>query len=418
MLDRTRPPAYSQTFELHIPRAKSELRNQTNFHAIAAGKQPVSRIEIIFPKGGSYYDSLPGLAYLTNKMLTYGTPSRNHHDIVESFDRYGAFVKLNPSFDDPSLELYCLNKNAGDVIPVLADIIRHSIFPDEDFALVQKISAEQIRIQNSRNSVLASKLFRSTLFGEGHPYGQVMKPEDLDMLDARQLRAFFMEQCREYEIIVTGDADESLTRLLGDQLAFSKPIKDDRLHDIPEPKATSVYQEKENSLQTSLRIGKLLPHKSDPDYIPLRICLHALGGYFGSRLMKNIREEKGYTYGIYASMVPLRFASYLVIGSDVQKANRTDAINEVNREIRLLQDELLREEELQMVRNHMLGSFQSDLSSPFALSEKFKGVYLFGLDYSYYDRYIETIETITPQHIREMAQKYLDPESMTEISVG
>jgi predicted Zn-dependent peptidase len=134
--------------------------------------------------------------------------------------------------------------------------------------------------------------------------------------------------------------------------------------------------------------------------------------------MKNIREEKGYTYGIYASMVPLRFASYLVIGSDVQKANRTDAINEVNREIRLLQDELLREEELQMVRNHMLGSFQSDLSSPFALSEKFKGVHLFGLDYSYYDRYIETIETITPIHIREIARKYLDPDSMTEISVG
>ncbi len=418
MLDRTRPPAYSQTFNLHIPQAKTESKNHTKFHAIKAGKQPVSRIEIIFPKGGSYYDPLPGMAYLTNKMLTYGTTSRNHHEIAEAFDRYGAFVKVNPSFDDPTLELFALNKSAVDVIPVLSDIIRHSVFPADEFELVRKISAEQIRIQNARNNVIASKLFRNTLFGDSHPYGQVMKPEDLDALEPQMLRAFFQQQCGEYEIIVTGDFDDSVLELITENLAFSRPAEENKAFTLPPESGTSVYEEKESSLQTSLRIGRLLPHKSHPDYIPLRICLHALGGYFGSRLMKNIREEKGYTYGIYASMVPLHFASYLVIGSDVQKANRIDAISEIYREIRLMQDEPLHENELQMVRNHMLGSFQSDLSSPFALSEKFKGVYLFGLDYSYYDEYIETIESITPQHIREMAQKYLDPDTMTEISVG
>ena len=418
MLDRTRPPAFSQTFELDITQAVSEIHHQTRFHWLPAGNQPVFRTEILFPQAGSYQDHKPGSSYMVNKMITYGTASRSHDEITDIFDNYGAFINVNPSFDDPSIELYGLTAHAAEVLPVLADIVRHSVFPDREFELVRNISAEQMRIQNARNNVQASKLFRKTIFGDSHPYGVVMTPEDLGNITAGDLREFYHEHCRNFEVITTGNLTDELRHLLINELGKSIPARPPKLLDIRETDVADVYEPKAASLQTSLRIGKVLVHKSHEDYIPLRICLHALGGYFGSRLMKNIREEKGYTYGIYASLEPLQQVSYLVIGSEVQKDHRQDAINEVIREIRRMQQEDLPESELQMVRNHLLGSFQSDLSSPFSLADKFKGVYLFGMDYSYYDRLFHAIQTITPQTIREMANKYLSVDSLSVVSVG
>ena len=417
MLDRTKPPVFSQTFELTIPRATTEKRNGTLFHWIQAGKLPAYKVEVIFRSGGSFYDDLPGTAYLANKMLTYGTIARSHAEIVGTFERYGAFVKVSPGFDDPVISVYGLNHNAEKVIPVLADVIHQSTFPGKEFELVRKISIEQLQIQNSRNGVQASKLFREALFGKDNQYGRVMQVKDLEELRPEHIRDFFKSNYKNYEVLSTGIFEPSLKSLLEGELAggvSESPIDD---YELPDS-VSQAYHEKEKSLQSSLRIGKIMPHKSHEDYIPLRICLHALGGYFGSRLMKNIREEKGYTYGIYASMVPLRHASYMVIGGDVQKEHRQDAIDEVYKEIARLQQEPIAERELQMVRNHLLGSLQSDLSSPFSLAEKFKGVHLFGMDYSYYDKLIDSIQTISAEHIREIAVKYLDTASITEVSVG
>jgi len=417
MLDRTIPPASAHTFELNIPQAQTEQRRDTLFHWISAGKLPAYKLEVLFRSGGSFFDPQPGTAYITNKMLTYGTNSRSHAAIVGTFEQFGAFVKVNPSFDDPSISIYGLNHNAAEVIPVLADVVRNSVFPDEEFELVRRISIEQLHIQNSRNSVQASKIFREALFGKDHPYGRVMGIEDLEQMKGENIREFYHSFCGDYEVITTGILDKELKDLITGHLdgsSASRPTGEQETAEF----ASKIYREKEKSLQSSLRIGIVLPHKSSPDYIPLRICIHALGGYFGSRLMKNIREEKGYTYGIYASMIPLRHASYMMIGGDVQKEHRQDAIDEVYHEIRRLQDENIPERELQMVRNHLLGSLQSDLSSPFSLAGKFKGVHLFGLDYSYYDQLIETIQRISPDTIREMAVKYLPVNQLTEVSVG
>ena len=417
MLDRTKPPVFSQTFELSIPQASTEKKDGTLFHWIHAGKLPAYKVEVIFRSGGSFYDDHPGTAYLANKMLTYGTSLRSHKDIVGTFDQYGAFVKVNPGFDDPEISIYGLNHNAEKVIPVLGDVIHHTTFPSDEFELVRKISIEQLQIQNSRNSVQASKLFREALFGKENQYGRVMEVQDLEALKAEQVREFFNSNYQNYEVLSTGLFDAALKSLLEDELSGGKSSAPVDRYEIPEY-VSQVYHEKEKSLQSSLRVGKIMPHKAHEDYIPVRICLHALGGYFGSRLMKNIREDKGYTYGIYASIVPLRHTSYMVIGGDVQKDHRQDAINEIYKEIRRLQQDVIPERELQMVRNHLLGSLQSDLSSPFSLAEKFKGVHLFDMDYSYYDELIDTIQTISADHIREIAGKYLAQDSITEVSVG
>jgi predicted Zn-dependent peptidase len=418
MPDRTQAPPGTLDFSFIIPEAVSTKVGETPVHVIQAGKQPVIKLEVVFRAGGSIHDSLKGQSFMTNKMLLHGTASRTTDDISEQLDRFGAFVRLVPSFDDPIIELYCLTKHLDEILPILQDIIANSIFPENEYELVRDITVENLQIQNSKNNVLASKSFRNRLFGSNHPYGKVLEATDINALSAEDLRQFFSKQLSTYELIVTGDVKDVQLASIEKHLCFSSAYSETTQSYEVDTLKGEFYDEKENSLQTSLRIGALMPHKSHPDYNQLRICLHALGGYFGSRLMKNIREDKGFTYGIYASLVPLVHRTYMMIGTDVQKASRDEAISEIYKEISRMQEEPLPAGELEMVKNHLLGSFQSELDSPLALSSKFKGVYYFGLDYSYYQRLIDTIRDIRAADIQDMAIKYLQTPEFTEVSVG
>ena len=418
MLDRTQAPAALPGFHINIPRAFTEIEGATRYHWIQAGSQPVVKIEILFRNGGSILDDLPGQSFLTNKMLLHGTSSMTTAQIAEELDKFGAFVRLSPSFDDPSFEVYCLNRHLARVLPVVRSMVKESIFPEDEFKLVQRIAIENMQLQNARNNIQAAKAFRHRLFGSKHPYGRILSEEHLGALKSTDLQAFYQENLGQFEVIISGNYSEADKWLIKDHLTSGPEIAvkpfDYSANHVP----GEYYDEKESSLQTSLRIGHRMPVKTHEDYPKLRVCIHALGGYFGSRLMKNIREDKGFTYGIYASMVSLVHDSYLSIGADVQKEYRTAAIQEVYKEIARLQSETLAEIELEMVRNHMLGAFQSELDSPFSLSDKFKGVYLYGLDYNYYDRFISTVEHITGDDIRDMAVKHLQTADFTEVSVG
>ncbi len=417
--DRTRPPAYSQTFDISIKEAETFHFGSTPVHVIEAGDQEVVKLEVLFPGAGSRVDVKKGASYLTWKLLSQGTSSRNAEEIAETFDQYGGFTENSPSLDTPSFTLYCLRRNLTDLLPVLQDVIHNPSFPEEEFALTKDIVREQLRVQNDKNSVLASKLFRENLFGDDHPYGKVMKEEDLEMLENDDISAFHAQYGMCPEILVSGkvsgkDIDE-IGRMLGTdrersipQVAFPDSVNNSTTH---------IF-EKERSLQSSLRIGLRTIPKTHEDFIALKIATHALGGYFGSRLMKNIREDKGYTYGIYSSLVSLEHDTYFLIGSDVQKEFREDAMREIHREIRQLADEPLMVSELQMVKNHLLGSFQSSITGPFALADKFRKIHYYGLDYSYYQQYIRKIQDITAEEIQQVMHTYLPSEKMLHVVVG
>jgi len=142
------------------------------------------------------------------------------------------------------------------------------------------------------------------------------------------------------------------------------------------------------------------------------------GGYFGSRLMANIREDKGYTYGIGSAMVSFRHAGYFTISTEVGAEVTKDAIKEIYFELNKLQTEKISENELSLIRNYMLGTFLRSIDGPFALADRFKGIYFNGLNYDYYERYVETIKSITPKQLQDLANKYLKKDEMIELVVG
>ena len=178
------------------------------------------------------------------------------------------------------------------------------------------------------------------------------------------------------------------------------------------------FVEKEGAVQNAIRIGKRLINRTNPDYPKLTVLNTILGGYFGSRLMTNIREEKGYTYGIGSGLVSLSQGGYFFITTDVGAAVYEDAVKEIYHEIVKLQEELIPENELSLVRNYLLGSFQRSIDGPFALAERFKSILLSGLGYNYFENYLTVIKNITSEELKTLAQTYLLTSEMTEVIVG
>ena len=178
------------------------------------------------------------------------------------------------------------------------------------------------------------------------------------------------------------------------------------------------YLERPDALQSAIRLGQISVNRSHPDFVGIQVLSTILGGYFGSRLMANIREDKGYTYGIGAGLSAFKHTGCFVIASEVGVAVCEAALEEIRKEMTLLQQEPVSAEELDLVRNYILGSFLGSLENTLSHADKFKNIYFSGLGYDYYDRYIKTVKSITSDTLQGLAQQYFNFDDMQRVVVG
>lgn len=420
MLDRKIAPPFKRVANIAIPQAKRTcLDNGIPLYYIEAGKQPVVRLEFIF-KAGAWYEDSKGASYFAAKMLSEGTQQKSSAQISYEVEKFGAYLELNPTLDYSIVTLECLSKHLNNLLPLLHEILRQPTFPEDELVTLKNIKAQQTRVQNEKSSFLASKKFREAIFGEAHPYGKDLSLEDIDKLTRDDVRSFYDQYYTlPFEVLISGLPNSGfiadINKIFG-QTVLQKAAADPTY--ISHPISSPTIIEKEANLQSSIRVGKKLLTKDQPDYVKLLIVNEILGGYFGSRLMKNIREDKGYTYGISSALVPLRNDGYFIIGTDVNKENTRNTLQEIYKEIEVLQTTLISDDELNTVRSFMIGSFLSEINTPFALSDKFKGVHLYGLGYDFYDSYLQTVNNITSTEIRDLAQQYLQRDTFSEVIVG
>ncbi len=189
-------------------------------------------------------------------------------------------------------------------------------------------------------------------------------------------------------------------------------------HELESSVVLKHFIEKPDSVQSAIRIGKLTIGKSHHDFVKLQVVSTILGGYFGSRLMSNIREDKGYTYGIGSFIAPMNQASYFGIATEVGVDITRQAIDEIYKEINRLSTDIMPNEELELVKSYLMGEILKSVDGPFALAERWKGMLLFGLDSEYFKKMIETISSITPEEVLDIAKKYLVADEMYEVVVG
>ena len=258
------------------------------------------------------------------------------------------------------------------------------------------------------------------IFGTNHPYGQLLKQEHIQLIERKTVVDFFDQQFRgNYEVIMCGELGageiELVNQYLG-QEACGSPTEVLEQADSYVP--TDTYHERENSLQSSIRLGMPFINRNHKDYLDMLVVNEILGGYFGSRLMSNIREQKGYTYGIRSVVSSLKHASFWAVSTDVKKQFWKQTLEEIYSELSDLKNRLVPDEELETVKNYMQGTFVSSIDTPFALADKFKTIHYSGLDYGYFHQYFKAITEIDQNRIQALSQKYLLQENMTSVVVG
>lgn len=394
------------------------MHNSIPLTIVAGGQQEVIRLEVII-NAGRWTESVAGSSYFTAQQLSKGTSNKSSFEIARLFDYYGAHFESSAGVDVTTLTVYALTRNLGPVVALLVEILQTPVFPEKEFEQAKAIYLQNLKVNKEKTSFLASTLFRKKLFGMDHPYGREVLEDQVTSLTTGHLNEFYRTNYQDCQVVVSGKVNAQAEEQIAS--AFSTLVTQHNLpasHTVTQDAHDIEHITKADSVQSSLRVGKRSIGRAHADYPEFILVNHILGGYFGSRLMKNIREEKGLTYGISSSLHAMQHDSYLVIGTDVNKENRDLTFSEITREMKLLQTERVPDSELDTARYHFMGSLQSDLSTPFAHADKWKNILLFDLPEQYYTSLLERLQSATADQLIEVARKHYDTESFLKVSAG
>lgn len=421
MLNRQIAPDFKQVSTINfIHPQKRELSNGVPVFTIYSRKQDLVRIEFIFANVNWNLDK-PLEAIAVNAMLNNGTKKLSSKEIAERIDFYGAFFQTEYAQDQSSVTLYTLNKHLAFVLPIVKDVLSESQFPQHELDIYIQNQKQKLQVNLQKNDVLARKEFANALFGHS-AYGVDIQEKHYDALKRDNLVAYFKEAYtpNNCTIVVSGKFDGDSFELLNEQFGkdWQEGSATKNKFDFGGTKRQFIYKERPEAIQSAIRMGKIAINRKHPDFPGLQILNTVLGGYFGSRLMNNIREDKGYTYGIGSGISSLQDAGYFFIATEVGTDVCADTLKEIYKEIDILKNELVEDEELDLVRNYMLGSMLGSLENVFSHADKFKNIYFSGMDYDYYTNYIQKVKTITAQEIKDLANKYLNTDDFVEVVIG
>lgn len=385
-------------------------------------KQDLVKINLVFD-GGMIQSSKPWVASTANTMLTDVTKNYSANDLAEKIDFYGAYFDTNTTKDNSSIALYSLNRFLQYTIPLLAEIINNASYNKYEFDTYIARKKQELEVSLKKVDYIARQKFTSLLFGENHPYGKNSELKDLMLLKREDLLYFHQKYYAEgdFKIYIAGNFAEKELDLLNVNLGSMPNVKNinDELNWTINPNVyKEVYIQKEGAVQNALRIGFNSPHRSSEDYFGLKILTTILGGYFGSRLMNNIREDKGYTYGIGAGISSFKNESVFFISTEVKSEVCSDAITEIFKEMEILNNELVDDNELYTVKNYLQGTFQRSFDGTFNLMDRFMEIDLNNLDKNFYPRYIQKVKSISSEELQILATKYYQKDNLYLLSVG
>jgi len=425
MLNRTIQPMVNPIERIDIIQTKKKiLSNGIPVYYVDAGSQDVVKIDFIF-EAGAWFQSANLVASLCSSMLEEGSAAYSGADIAERFDFYGSYIQMMVDQNYGYVNIVSLSKHLPTILEMTENMIKHPVFPQYELEVMIDKSKQKFLLENEKVRTLCQKKFTQVMFGNDHPYAIKNQLEDFDHITREQLQQFYETyyhsgNCR---IILAGKVDEPVLNMLeahfggtdwSRALGTAKEIK----FAISPDQQKFHFVEKANGMQSAIRMGKLWVDKSHPDFHALSVLVTILGGYFGSRLMANIREEKGYTYGIGSFVLSLKHPSYLIISTEVGNEYVEPTLKEISIEMKKLQTELVSVDELENVKSYLLGEFLRDFDGPFALAGSFKAINDFGLDYSFYDNYLIVLRSLTSQKLMRLAQQYLNPEECYTVVAG
>ena len=427
MLDRTIAPPIVDAVNFDIklkPCEQFALDNKTPVYVVNAGAEEVANIEIVFFSGNSF-ENKNLVAASVNYLLKNGTKNKTAFEISEAFEFYGAYLSTFCGNETASIGLSCLSKHLPQLLPLLSELLTESIFPETELSIYRQNQKQRLAINLKKSEFVAGRLIDVALFGEQHPYGKYTAAEDFDALTKDDLVNFYQENYTKGSCLIfaAGKLPSDIHQQLNQHFG-ALDFKNDagvlnKLHYTAHPSTEKkkVIVNDKNSVQGAIRIARHFPNRHSEDWQKMQVLNTVFGGYFGSRLMSNIREDKGYTYGIHSYLQSHIKESAFVISTEAGKDVCEATIEEVWKEAKKLREELITSEELNLVRNYMLGNILGSLDGPFQIINRWKSYVLNGLNESFFYKSIETIKTISAQELRNIAEKYFSEKDFYELTV-
>ncbi len=423
-MDRTIQPEIQPLKNFHIQTpVRTTLPNGIPLTVINAGEQEVVRMDVLF-SGGRWQQSQKLQALFTNRMLREGTTKYTAATIAEKLDYYGSWLELSSSSEYAYITVYSLNKYLAKTLEVVESMIKEPLFPQKELQTILDTNIQQYLVNTSKVDFLAHRSLLKSLYGEQHPCGKIVMEEDYHTITPEVLREFYERYYHSGNCSiflsgkVTDDIISRVTDIFGipfGQYQLQMPKLSFPFAAIPEKR---IFTEREDAMQSAVKMGCTTITREHPDYPKLRVLMTLFGGYFGSRLMSNIREDKGYTYGISAGVVFYPDSGLLIVSTETDNEYVEPLIQEVYHEIDRLHQEPVSAEELRMVRNYMLGEMCRSYESPFSLSDAWIFIATSGLKDDYFARSLQAVNEITPAEIQDLAQRYLCKETLKEVIAG
>jgi len=412
-------------FNVQLPPCKRfTLTNGVEVFAIDMGGEDTLMLNWVF-YAGNWYEAKKMSASATNYLLKNGTSRLTAFGVNEHFEYYGSYLNRTCYNETAELTLHCLNKHVNELIPVVAEIITDSVFPEEELLIYKQNTQQRLKVSLQKCEFVAGQLIDAYLFGNDHPYGKYSRLEDYEALQREEIQRFYKEYYQNGRCVIFAagklppDLPEQLEQYFG-KLPLRAHTSKDKIVTHPVTPATEKKQHitiDPQGVQTAIRIARPFPNRHHSDFQKAMVLNNVYGGFFGSRLMTNIREEKGYTYGIYSYLMNHVDRSGWMISTEAGRDVSEATVHEIYKEMDQIREQLIDDDELMVTRNYMIGTILGDLDGPFQVAARWKNLILNDLDEAYFHQGIETIKTVTAKELQDIADKYLRPKEFYELLV-
>lgn len=379
------------------------------------------KMDLLF-EAGSAYQTKKLCATAAAQMFSVATSAMDSAALSEFMDFRGILTESDCQVYQATVTFYFLRRYADDLLPVVADMLRGMAFSKADFDVWKKRRRQEMLSALQKPDAVARREYYRALFGAGHPLGRYATVDDLDILSADDVRRFFDDYYRpdRLTVVVAGAVDTMLLESVGKYIAIAAPLaKRDLLPSATRTGEDTVHVHIPNATQTAIRVGRLLPFGWESDeYARFVLLTTILGGYFGSRLMSSLREDKGYTYGIYARTQIYRGAIVFYVTANVASGRSADAVGDIMLEFEKLSRQAVPDEELQLVKTVFAGDFMRSVDGIFERSARFCDMYDTGVTELLTDNLRDVMSSATAESIQKTAESLLAPSEMTVSTAG
>jgi predicted Zn-dependent peptidase len=427
--DRRTIPTPGKTPELHVPSwSNATLPNGARLVVSQKHALPLVSFQINFIGGADQYEPAgkTGLANLVASMLTEGTTHRTGDQISNDLQLLGTTVSTSIRGETGRMSFLSTTDKLAPTLAILADILENPTFPQEALDRLKSRTLVALTQDRDRTSGIADVVFPKVLYSTEHPYGRTPNETSIKSITRDDVVSFYKSYFQPGHAVITvvGDVTDAQVRQIVEQAlgswraggsmpTFGYPA-------APQPKSTTIYLvDKPGAAQSTFAIGEVGPPRDTPDYYALRVMNEMLGVLFQSRLNHNIREEKGYSYGVFSNFAFGRGPGPFFAGGDVVTAKTDSALIEFMKELRDIRGTRPpSDEEMAQAKASLVQSLPAMFASVTSVNNSIATVYTQDLSEDYYQQFARAVDAVTKSDVIRVAQKYIDPEHLAIVIVG